>query len=110
MAKENKTGGKTPSAGAPGAEGRQLQVHVAPDLEYVYRDMFNVLVGREEVVLEFGNRHRAMPDRATIANRIVLSIPNAFRLQAGLQQALAAARKAAESQAQGAGGGEKGGE
>ena len=71
------------------ASSQQLQVHISPDLEYLYRDMFNVAVGLEEVILEFGNRHRTPPDRATISTRLVLSISNAFRLQQALQQALA---------------------
>ncbi|MCX7934674.1 MAG: DUF3467 domain-containing protein [Planctomycetota bacterium] len=81
------------SSSASSGQQMQLQVHVPPDLEYHYRDMFNIAVGLEEVILEFGNRHRTPPDRATISNRIVLSVPNAFRLQQALQQALANAQK-----------------
>ena len=82
---------KEPAANPPAAQ--QLQLHVSPDLEYHYRDMFNVSVGLEEVILEFGNRHRTPPDRATISTRIVLSVSNAFRLQQALQQALANAQQ-----------------
>lgn len=68
--------------------GGELRLHVPPDLDYVYRDMFSIFVSPEEVILEFGNRHRAIQNQATIKNRIVLSVPNAFRLQQGLGQAL----------------------
>ena len=38
-----------------------VQFNVSPELEYVYRDVFNVYVGVGDVVIEFGNFHRAMP-------------------------------------------------
>ena len=57
-----------------------VQFHVSPELEYVHRDVFNVYVGAGDVVIEFGNLHRAMPDHATISNRIVLSVANAYNL------------------------------
>ena len=82
---------KAPAANPPAAQ--QLQLHVSAYLECHYRDMFNVSVGLEEVILEFGNRHRTPPDRATISTRIVLSVSNAFRLQQALQQALANAQQ-----------------
>lgn len=77
----------------------ELTFHVSPDLEYVYRDIFNVFVGSGEVVIEFGNRHRPKPEHATISNRIVVSVQGAYLLvqtltsalqesQARLQQAL----------------------
>ena len=65
-----------------------VQFHVAPELEYVYRDVFNVYVGVGDVVIEFGNHHRAMPEHATISNRIVMSVANAYTLHQTLQQAL----------------------
>jgi len=65
-----------------------VQFHVSPDLEYVYRDIFNVFVGPGDVVVEFGNLHRAMPEHATISNRIVMSVGNAYTLIQTLQQAL----------------------
>ena len=70
-----------------------LQFHVSPDLEYVYRDVYNVYIGTGDVVIEFGNLHRSMPGRAAIKNRIVLSVANAYRLQQTLQQALQAAQE-----------------
>ncbi len=65
-----------------------IQFHVSPDLDYVYRDVFNVYVGAGDVVIEFGNQHRAMPEHATIANRIVMSVGNAYTLIQTLQKAL----------------------
>ncbi len=71
----------------------QVQFHLAQDLEYVYRDVFNVYAGRADVVIELGNLHRSMPGHATIANRIVVSISNAYVLVQTLQQALQAAQE-----------------
>ena len=73
-------------------EEERLKVNVAADLDYVYRDMVNIFVGAGDVVLEFGNRHRSMPNHGTISNRIVLSIANAYDLQQRLQQTLAEAQ------------------
>ena len=70
----------------------EIQFHVSPELEYAYRDVFNVYVGAGDVVIEFGNLHRAMPGHATISNRIVLSVANAYNLHQTLQQALQAAQ------------------
>jgi len=69
-----------------------VKFHVSPELEYVYRDVFNVYVGAGDVVIEFGNVHRAMPEHATISNRIVMSIASAYNLHQTLQQALQAAQ------------------
>jgi hypothetical protein len=69
-----------------------VKFNVSPELDYVYRDVFNVYVGAGDVVIEFGNLHRAMPGRANISNRIVMSIGNAYNLQQTLQQALQAAQ------------------
>lgn len=66
----------------------EIQFHVPPELEYVYRDVFNVYAGAGEVVIEFGNHHRAMPEHASISNRIVMSVGNAYLLVQTLQQAL----------------------
>lgn len=76
---------------SPVNQGPNIQFHVSPELEYVYRDVYNVYVGAGEVVIEFGNIHRAMPEHATISNRIVMSVGNAYTLlqtlQKGLQEA-----------------------
>ena len=69
-----------------------IEFHVSPNLEYVYRDVFNVYVGTGDVVIEFGNLHRAMPGHATISNRIVMSVANAYNLHQTLQKALQAAQ------------------
>ena len=74
-------------------EGRNIQVHIPPDLDYLYRDIANVFVGAGDVVLEFGNFHRSMPNSATISNRIVLSVAAAYELQNSLGQALAGAQQ-----------------
>ncbi len=70
----------------------EVSFHVASELEYVYRDVFNVYVGAGDVVIEFGNLHRSMPGHATISNRIVMSVANAYNLHQTLQQALQAAQ------------------
>jgi hypothetical protein len=86
-------------------EGKQEQQHqqqrrfyARPDLEYVYRDTFNVYVGFEEVILEFGNRHRSSENEVTIGDRLVLSIANAQRLQQALQRGLDELRQQLEKQ------------
>jgi len=71
----------------------KINAHIPPDLDYVYRDIANVFVGDGDVVVEFGNFHRSMPGNATISNRIVLSVANAYELQNNLAQALAEAQK-----------------
>ncbi len=72
---------------------QKIKAHIPPDLDYMYRDISNVFVGQGEVVLEFGNFHRSMPGHATISNRIVLSVGNAYELHNSLGQALADAQK-----------------
>ena len=74
-------------------EDRNIQVHVPPDLDYLYRDITNVFVGAGDVVLEFGNFHRSMPGNATISTRIVLSVANAYELHNSLGKALAEAQQ-----------------
>jgi len=65
-----------------------IKFHVSPELDYVYRDVFNVYVGTGDVVIEFGNIHRAMPGNASISNRIVMSVGNAYNLIQTMQAAL----------------------
>ncbi len=67
---------------------KDIQFHVSPELEYVYRDVFNVYVGAGDVLIEFGNIHRSMPEHASISNRIVMSIGNAYSMMQTMQQAL----------------------
>jgi hypothetical protein len=85
---------------AAGTGEQQLKLFVAPDLEYHYRDFFSIHIGFEEVVLELGNRHRSTPDQVTVSNRVVFSIPNAFRLQQALSQGLLAAQQRMQQQMQ----------
>ncbi|GAB6038491.1 hypothetical protein JCM15519_30500 [Fundidesulfovibrio butyratiphilus] len=65
-----------------------LQTHIPSDLEYCYRDMFTVYAGPEEVILEFGNVHRSIPNQARVANRIVLPVSKAFQLRDSLHRAI----------------------
>ena len=74
-------------------EKQKIQAHIAPDLEYVFRDVANVFVGQSEVVMEFGNLHRSVPGHATVSNRIVISVANAYELQQSLANALAQAQQ-----------------
>lgn len=78
--------------------GKQVQVHVAADLEYKFRDMATIFVGNGEVVMEFGNAHRSVPGHMTIHDRIVLTLPTAYDLQQRLQQALMEAQQAIQAQ------------
>ncbi|MCP3927719.1 MAG: hypothetical protein GY705_01300 [Bacteroidetes bacterium] len=71
-----------------------VQFHVPPELEYVYRDIFNVYAGVGDVTIEFGNHHKAMPEHASIANRIVMTTGNAYLLLQTLQKALQDAQAA----------------
>ena len=45
-----------------------MQIMIKQDMDYVYRDMFNVHVGLDEVILEFGNMHR-VPERTRPPSR-----------------------------------------
>lgn len=71
----------------------KIQTHIAPDLDYLYRDIANVFVGAGDVVIEFGNFHRSMPGHATISDRIVLSMANAIELQQSLGTAIMEAQE-----------------
>ena len=67
---------------------RPLTVNVAGNLDYSYRDVFNITAGPEDVVIELGNVNRSQSDQVTVFNRIVLSPGTAMRLAQGLQQSL----------------------
>lgn len=104
-APENSNSPSPQSADAAGQDNAQkMQLRIPPDLEYVYRDLFNVFGGPSEVILEFGNQHRSVPNNASISNRIVLSYQTTSRLQQALTQTLAAAQKRAQEQMQQAAG------
>lgn len=70
-----------------------INFHVSPDLEYVYRDIFNVYAGVGDVTIEFGNHHKSMPEHASISNRIVMTTSNAYLLMQTLQNALQKAQE-----------------
>jgi hypothetical protein len=76
-------------------ETQKIQVPIPPDLDYLYRDVSNVFVGRGDVVLELGNIHRSMPINATISNRIVFSnaTATAYELHNRLGQSLSEAQR-----------------
>ena len=73
---------------------QEIRFHVPPDLEYVYRDVFNVYAGVGDVTIEFGNHHKSIPEHASISNRIVMSTSNAYLLLQTLQDALQKAQAA----------------
>ena len=79
----------------PNSEESQqsIKFHVAPDVDYVYRDIVNIFVGSGDVVFEMGNHHRSMPGHVTVSNRIVLSLTTAYDLHEKLQQVLFEAQK-----------------
>ena len=70
-----------------------LAVGYAQDLEYCYRDAFKAFVGEGEVLLEFANINRSNPSEVTVADRIVLSLPNAVRLLQHLQAEMKEAKE-----------------
>lgn len=79
--------------GQPAQEKQQVQVDFAADIDYKYRDVLNIFVGRGDVVFEMGNMHRSMPGQATISDRIVVSMANAYDFHARLGQALKEAQE-----------------
>ena len=87
--KSQKSNGKKETPQQP-----EIQFHVPPELEYVYRDIFNVYAGVGDVTIEFGNHHKAMPEHASISNRIVMTVGNAYILVQTLQEALQKAQAA----------------
>ena len=68
---------------------RAMIVHAGEDVDYVYRDAFNLYVGAEEVVIEFGNRDRKKPNEMTVKDRVVISVSNAAKLSSALRDTLA---------------------
>ncbi len=71
----------------------QQVIRVNDSLEYVYRDIFNIYVSQEEVLLEFGNKIRPKDNEIVLGNRIVLSIPNAIKLQNALAGTISKVQK-----------------
>lgn len=87
-----------PAEARPEGEHR-MQIMIKQDMDYVYRDMFNVHVGLDEVILEFGNMHRVPENAATISDRIVVSVRNAVRLQQVLGKVILEAQEKALAEA-----------
>jgi hypothetical protein len=100
MSAEDRTVRAQSSGDQEQSQQQQLQVQVGRDVDYEYRDFFSLFVGAEDVVVEFGNRHRSQTNRATVGNRIVLSVPNAYRLQQALGRSLEEARRRFQEQRQ----------
>lgn len=71
----------------------KVSVNFAENIDYKYRDILNIFVGRGDVVFELGNIHRSVPDQATIADRIVVSMASAYDFHARLGQALKEAQE-----------------
>jgi len=95
MVDERKSG-----RGAAGGDsgGKPIKLSAKPDLDYHYRDLFNLYIGQEEVIIELGNRHRALPDQGMILDRIVLSPTSAARLQQALAEGLRSREAARQGQ------------
>ncbi len=74
----------------------RIKVEIAPDVEYVYRDMVNISAKPDALLLEFGNEHLIPPGTITISNRIILSPRNAYRLYQTLGQTLQALERQSE--------------
>lgn len=75
----------------------ERQIMIKNDLDYLYRDMFQIFVGPEDVLLEFGNHHRSVANQSVISNRIVLSVNSAVKLHQALGGALGKMREQMQS-------------
>lgn len=71
------------------AQGKELSLEFVPNLDTKYRDVFNMHITPEDVIIEFGNISRHVEGKAIIHERIVLSPSNAMRLQQWLSSAIA---------------------
>lgn len=78
----------------------EIQIHAPADLEYCYRDIFNVNIGAGDVVIEFGNQQRNRPGHVSIGNRIAMTVGGAYQLTQTLQKALQAAEKKLQAEMQ----------
>lgn len=86
---DNDASGQKGEAGTETAsENHRVEVTFAEGMDYRYRDVLNIFVGRGEVVFELGNIHRSVPNQATISDRIVVSMANAYDFHARLGQSL----------------------
>ncbi|MCH8530616.1 MAG: hypothetical protein LAT65_07185 [Saccharospirillum sp.] len=90
--------GENGSSPATQEEPTRVQVQFAEGIDYRYRDVLNIFVGRGEVVFELGNIHRSVPNQATISDRIVVSMANAYDFHARLGQSLKEAQQALQKE------------
>lgn len=70
-------------------ESNELKVVIPNDLDYKFRDFFNVNASATEVIIEMGNVHRSVQNEAVLRDRVVFSIPGAIQLKDALNSALA---------------------
>ncbi|MDC7218089.1 MAG: hypothetical protein PQJ28_03595 [Spirochaetales bacterium] len=70
-------------------ESNDLKVTIPNDLDYKFRDFFNVNASATEVVIEMGNVHRSVQNEAVLRDRVVFSVPGAIQLKDALNSALA---------------------
>lgn len=69
-------------------QNKPLQLHIDPELDSKYRDVFNIHITPEDVVFEFGNILRHKEGEAVIHERIVMTPSSAMRLQQWLTNAI----------------------
>ncbi len=72
----------------PQNEEKKVRLHIDPEIEYKYRDLFNLHISAEDVVIEFGNIQRGAKNQGAIKDIIVMSPANAIRLQQALSQSI----------------------
>ena len=65
-----------------------IKLHIDPEIDYKYRDLFNIHISAEDVVFEFGNIQRGTTGQGAIKDVIVMSPANAIRLQQALSQSI----------------------
>lgn len=66
----------------------KIKLHIDPEIEYKYRDLFNIHISAEDVVIELGNIQRGATDQGAIKDIIVMSPANAIRLQQALTKSI----------------------
>ncbi len=72
---------------------KKVEVYIKPDVDYVYRELFNVYVGVGDVVIEFGNYQRPDASKVIVSERIVMTIGNAYKLMQHMENALKQAQE-----------------
>jgi len=76
------------SAQQPQSNNKPMQLHIDPELDTKYRDIFNLHITPEDCVIEFGTILRHKEGEAVILDRIAISPSNAVRLQQWLTNAI----------------------